>query len=152
MEEVSNLITQKLETMIRPTDRGLIRRKRKAIITLFLYAVRPGQSGKQRMVDMSLRAAITLNSDGCIWHRAKPLIMRLSNTQNTPSLNWLITLASLHVSWHDEPCDGNIVARWTAAALAVPYTEGVGQSVVDALLHIASVDSLRPHIPVGIWT
>jgi hypothetical protein len=45
-----------------------------------------------------------------------------------------------------------MVAGWAVAASAVPYTEEAGQSVVDILLHIASVDSLRPHIPTGIWT
>ena len=45
-----------------------------------------------------------------------------------------------------------MVARWAAAASAAPYTEEIGQSVVDTLLHIASVDFLRPHIPVDIWT
>jgi hypothetical protein len=43
------------------------------------------------------------------------------------------------------------VTRWGAAALAVPYTEEVGQSVVDALLQIASVDLLRPYIPIELW-
>ena len=104
------------------------------------------------MVDVSLRAAMALNSDGFIWHRARPLIMGLSNTQSPPSLNRLIILASPYVSWHDEPYDGNMVTRWAAAASAVPYTEEVGQSVADVLLQIASVDSLRPRIPVGIWT
>ena len=101
--------------------------------------------------NMSLRAAMLLNSEEFIWHHAKPLIMRLSNTQSPPSLDWIITLASPHVSWHDEPYDRNMVARWAKAASAVPYTEEVGQNVVDVLLHIASVDSLRPHIPVDIW-
>lgn len=32
-----------------------------------------------------------------------------------------------------------------------PYSEEVGRSVIDALLQIASEDSLRPHIPVGVW-
>ena len=100
----------------------------------------------------TLHAAMALNSDEFIWHLAKPFIMRLSNTQHPPSLDWIIILASPYVSWNDKPYDGNMVARWAAAALAIPYSEEVGQSVVGVLLHIASIDSLQPHIPVGIWT
>ena len=111
MEEVSNLITQKLETMVKSADQELIRSKHKAISALFLYVVRLEQSGKQRMVDMSLRAAIALNSEEFMWHRAKPLIMRLSNIQSPFSLDRLITLASPHISWYEEPCDGSMVTR-----------------------------------------
>jgi len=152
MEEVSNLITRKLETMIKATNQDLIRSKHKAISALFPYAIRLGRRGKQRMADMSLRAAMALGSRRFIWRLAKPLIMGLANTQSSLSLNWLITLASPHVSWHDKPYDGSMVTRWAAAVSAVPYTEEVGKSVVGTLLHIASVDSLRSHIPVGIWT
>ena len=44
-----------------------------------------------------------------------------------------------------------MVAKWAKAVSTVSYTEEVCRSLVDALLHIASVDSLRPHIPDGIW-
>ena len=140
--------------MVQPINRWRIWYKHKAINALFPYAVRLGRSGKQRMVNVSLRAAMAFYSypQESIWHRAKPLIMRLSNTQTPPSLDWLVTLASPHVSWHDEPYDGDMVARWAAAASALPYTEEVGQSTVGVLLHIASVHFLRPHIPVEIWT
>jgi hypothetical protein len=151
MEEVSNLITQKLETMV-TNDQAQIRSKRKAINALFLYAVRPGRSGKQRMADMSLRAAMVSNSEEFIWDRAKPFITRLSNTQGPPSLDWVIIIASPHVAWDDGSYDRNTVIRWAEAAEALPYAEDVSRSVIDALLHIASVNSLRPHIPVGIWT
>jgi len=138
--------------MVKPIDLGLIQSKHKAIIALFPYAVRLGRSGKQRMVDISLRAAIALGPEVLTWHRANPFIMRPSSTQTPPSPDWIITLASTHVSWDEEPYDENMVARWAAAASALPHTEEVGQSVVGTLFHIASVDSLRPHIPVDIWT
>ena len=147
MEEVSNLITQKLEILIGAGTYS----KRKAIITLFPYAVRLGRSGKQPMVDRSLRAAMTIDYEDHIWRRARPLIMKLSNTRDPFSMDWLIIFASPHVSWHDEPYDGDMVARWAWAARTISYTEEVGQSVVDTLLHIASVDSLQQHIPVDIW-
>lgn len=138
--------------MVKATNQELIRSKHKAISALFPYAVRLGRRGKQRLADISLRAAMVLGSRRFIWRLAKPHIMGLANTQSSLSLNWLITLASPHVSWHDEPYDGNMVARWAAAVSGVPYTEEAGHRVVDTLLHIASVDSLRSHIPVGIWT
>ena len=143
MEEVSKLITRKLETMA--TDRGLIHDKRKAIITLFLYAVRLGRSGNQRIVDASLRAAMALNSKQPVWGRAKPLIMKLSNTQGSPSLNWLI---ALEPPWHDEPYDENMVTRRVGAVAAVITAL---QSMVYALLTTVPIDSLRPYIPIGIW-
>ena len=37
------------------------------------------------------------------------------------------------------------------AASVLPYTDDVGRSVVNALLQIASWDSLRPHIPILAW-
>ena len=151
MEEISNMITRRLETIVKATGQELIHSKRKAINALLPYAVRLGRSGKQRMIDMSLRAVMALNPEEFIWDRAKPLIVKLSDPQSPPFLDWLITLASPNVSWHEEPYDGNMVARWAEAAEAVPYTEEIGQSVVDVLLHIASVDSLRLYIPVGIW-
>jgi len=134
--------------MVNATNKELIRSKHKAIIVLFLYAVHPGRSGEEGVVS---RAVMALNSGMFIWRRAIPLIMKLPNTQSSPALNWVITLGSPHVSWHDEPYDGDMVAKWAEAAPMVTYTEEVGRSVVSALLHIASVDSLRPHIPVEIW-
>jgi len=40
---------------------------------------------------------------------------------------------------------------WMAAASALPYSDDVGQSVVDALLQMAENDQLLPHIPVCAW-
>ena len=58
---------------------------------------------------------------------------------------------SPYLPWTDAFYDQNAVHRWAAAALAVPYTEEVGQSVVDVLLQIASNSSLRLHIPRDVW-
>ncbi|KAF9778945.1 hypothetical protein BJ322DRAFT_463948 [Thelephora terrestris] len=41
---------------------------------------------------------------------------------------------------------------WAAAISRVTPTEEVERRVVDALLQIASVDSLRPHIPNDSWS
>ena len=63
-----------------------------------------------------------------------------------------VTFMSPHVPWDDKLHDGDTVARWAAAALTVPYTEEVECSVVNALLQIVSIDSLRPHLPTDLWT
>jgi len=40
---------------------------------------------------------------------------------------------------------------WVAAASALPYTNDVGQSVVDTLLRMAYRSDLQPYIPVLAW-
>ena len=78
--------------------------------------------------------------------------MRLAGTESPPSLDWVITFLSPHALSHTEQYDGNMVTRWAKAASEISYMEEVGQTVVYALLYIASVDSLRSHIPINIWT
>ena len=41
---------------------------------------------------------------------------------------------------------------WVAAASALPHTDDVCMRVVDALLHMASFTSIRPHIPPVAWS
>ena len=150
VEQVSNLITEKVETIINAVTWHLIYSKRKAISALFPYALHLGRSREQGMVDVLFCAAVALDWDRIIWNHAEPFLMRLSNTQNLP-LDWITTLLSPHAAWNTEKYDGRVVARWADAVLAVSYTEEAGQSVVDMLLHIASVDLLQPHIPDSVW-
>jgi len=63
--------------------------------------------------------------------------------------NRIVTFMSPYVQW--KRFGKKTVTWWAAAAMAVPYTEEVCQSVVDTLLQIASVDDLGPYIPVEIW-
>ena len=132
-------------------DRQPFHNKRKAITSLFLYALLQERVGEQEIFGALSRAAMALGSGRFIWRRVKSYIPTLSNKPSSPSLNQVIILGLPHVPWHDGSCDKNMVIRWAAAASAVPYTGEVDQSVVDALLYIVSVDSLRPHIPIGIW-
>jgi hypothetical protein len=132
-------------------DQQQIRSKSKAINALLLYAIRLGRSGRQQMVDMPLHIVMASNPDEFIWNRAEPFIVGLSNTRITSSTDLVIILASPYAAWHDGSYDGREVVRWAEAASAPPYTEEVGQSRVDTLLHIASVDALRPHIPLEVW-
>jgi len=86
-----------------------------------------------------------------MWDCIEPYVTALFDEPNHSSLNWVVTLASPCVPWNDESHDGHAITRWAVAALAAPYTEEIGQRAVDALLQIASVDSLRPHIPAEAW-
>ena len=104
------------------------------------------------MVDAILGAARVSNFGRFMWNRTNPYIIPLFDEQSPSSLNRVVALASPYVAWNDMLDSKNVIARWAAAASAVPYTEEVGQSVVDALLQIVSVTSLRPHIPADLWT
>jgi len=46
---------------------------------------------------------------------------------------------------------GATVRLWIAAATALPYTNDVGQRVVDTVLRMADHGWLQPHIPVSAW-
>ena len=63
-----------------------------------------------------------------------------------------IVLVSPHIHWRILTDREGLVQQWAVAASAVAYTEEVGQSVVNALLQIASMDELVPYIPVDLWS
>lgn len=44
-----------------------------------------------------------------------------------------------------------MMQHWIAAASTLPYTNDIGESVVDTLLRITFRDDLRPHIPAVAW-
>ena len=87
---------------------------------------------------------------GRVWH-IRPCIKALIGKSGTPSLNRAIILMLPCLDWNDRWADETTVTWWAAAALTLPYTEEVGQSVVDVMLQIASRESLRSHIPIEIW-
>ena len=126
--------------------------RRKAISALIPYAVFLAWDGQQGMADTLSRIARTLNSiyRDLVWKHIGIYITQLFDKPATP-LDLVIILASRYVPWRSELVDQDVVTRWAAAALATPYTEEVGQSVVEALLKIVPIDSLRSHIPFGIW-
>ena len=138
--------------MVEAADPNPILRKCKVISTLIPYAVYLALDGQQGMVDTFLRVARASNRN-CgefIWHFVGRYITPSFSKQTTPSLNLVIIFASPHVDW--DRMDETAVTGWAVAVSATPYTKEVGQSVVDALLQIASIHSLRPHIPISIWT
>lgn len=156
MEYVSSLIIQKLEAMVEAVNSDLIISKRKAINTLFPYAIYLEQGGQQGMANAILRAARASNFSAentgkFMWRRVILYISRLFESGSPTSLNRVITLVSPYVPWHGALKNKIAVARWAVAASETPYTEEIGQSVVDTLFQIAYIDPLRPHIPISTW-
>ena len=157
MERVLNLITTKLTSLhdvrlsIKLTSDSDAFYKRKSITALVPYAIILGRGGDRRMVDAILNIANASDSGKFVWHRVNPYLTTLFDDSSPPTLNRVVTLMSPHVPWGDKLHDEHTVARWAEAALATEYSEEIGRSVVDALLQIASVDSLRPHIPIDLW-
>ena len=103
------------------------------------------------MADRILRVVSTSYSGRLVWHRVNPYLTTLFDEPIPPPLNRVATLISPYVPWDEKLHDEHTVARWAAAVLAVPYTEEIGRPAVDGLLHIASIDSLRTHIPIDLW-
>ena len=123
--------------MVGAADPDLILSKRKAISALFPYVVRLELGGRQEMVGAFARIARIGKFEEIVWRHTK--------------LDQIIMLASPRVPWAIGPHDEIVVAKWALAVSVTPYTEEVGLRVVEVLLYIAAVDSLRPHIPAGIW-
>ena len=103
------------------------------------------------MADAIIRFVSTSDSGRAVWHRVNPYLITLFDEPIPPPLNRVVTLISPYVPWDEKLHDEHTVARWAAAVLAVPYTEKIGSHAVDAMLQIASIDSLRPHIPIDLW-
>ena len=146
LEEVSRLVTRKLESTVEAADPNRIWSKRKAIGVLFPYAVWREQRGMFEMLDALLHATRALK--GFEQVRAGPFALTLPSEASARA----VVLVSPHVSSWFVDGHENQVSRW-AAASAVAGTEEfeVCRSVVDTLLHIASIDPLRSYIPIGTW-
>ena len=143
-DEVSNLITHKLVTMAESGEPYQIQSKRKALTAFFPYAVWMERGGECRMMDAFLSAGPATS----LWGAITPFISALFEAASDQT----VVLTSPRVPWDREPDATRAVTRWASAASAVPYTDEIGQIVVDALLSIASVDCLQPHIPIDIWS
>ena len=134
-----------------PGTDPIFQSRRKAISALFPYAVRLAQGGQQGMIGTIVHIASKLPYGEFIWDRIFPSITFLFDDSSPPSLDQATVFAAPYANWNWKSYPQSAVSRWAAAVLAIPYSEAVGQSVVDTLLQIASNDSLRPHIPVEIW-
>ena len=127
---------------------GEILSKRKVISALFPYAISLDRDGNQEMIEEIRRVTTIPYSRRFLWHRMETMLF---NKSNSPSLDRAIVLVSPYLPWTDAFYDQSMVDRWATAALAVEYAEEVGESVAEALLQIASDDSLRPGIPDDVW-
>lgn len=102
------------------------------------------------MVDVLSRAAMSSNSAGFVWRRIARYITTLFDEPRPSSLDSVITLMSPRVHWIHKSDGEDAVVRWAAASMAVPHTEVVGRSMIDALLQIASTNYV-PRIPIELW-
>ena len=148
MKDVLSLINQKLEAMAEAGDPIPIISKRGAICTLLPYATFLLLVGQPRMAKAIIRAALVSKS---YWF-LDPVGSYITTLFGEPTslLNCFIIVASPHINWEGREDGEKMVVGWAAAVSAVGREVG-GQSVVDTLLQIASVRSLRPHLPIGIW-
>jgi len=103
------------------------------------------------MPEMLSRVASASGRWGFIWHRARPHLATLLKEESPIALKWAIFLAFPHMPWDRFANGRHLIQLWAAAVSTAPYTDEIGQSVMDALLHIAPQDPLRPHIPVSMW-
>jgi len=133
--------------MARVADQDQILSKRKAISALFPYALWLERGGDHRMADAYLGIVRVPRVGRAVPHQ----IVTLFNEARPDLPNRVMTLMSPYIPWELWSDKDTLVTQWAAAALAAPYTEETGQSVVDTLLQIVSNESLTPYIPVDIW-
>ena len=150
MEQVSSLVTQKLEAMVEAADRRVLNSKREAISALLIYVILE-QGRQQQMANAISYALQAMSGRSCKRYCVDSYTPMLFCGPNTPPMDSLVILLSPYIRWNDTYHSKGDVIRWAAAALTVPYTEEVGRDVVGVLLQISMYDSLRPHIPIEIW-
>ena len=148
MEQVSNLIIQKLETLAEDEDWYSLRLKHKAITALLPYAVWQERDGRPEMLDAFLHAARASRERQFAWDHIRVIAITLL-CEASPRA---VILVAPHFPWDWWESWGDLVEQWAATASVLPYSEEIGQSVVDVLLQIASVSELVPAIPVDVWS
>lgn len=146
---VSILITQALETMVR-LDQTPIISKRDAICTLIPYAISLEKRGQQEVAN-AIMDIVRASGDYYFMSSIPSYITTLLVKPPSPFRNWLVTLVAPCVDWEDEAHGEDMVVGWAVAASAVPDVEEVVRSVVGTLMRMTNIDSLRVHIPIGLW-
>ena len=135
--------------MVEAEDHLPLESKRKAITALLPHAVWQERDGQPEMLDTILRAARASKMWSFMWCHVNQFISTLFSGASPRA----IILVSPHFYWDRRLEDrGDLVQWWAATASAVPYTEEVAQSMVDALLQIASEDRLVEYIPADLWS
>lgn len=146
------LVTRKLTAMIHSADPLPIYSKRKAITTLFTCVITVKGGERREVVDALLRSFGASGREGFVWHCVEPFVNRLLSEEGSASSKRAILLASSHFPWDRFANAEHLIRLWATAASTVPYTDDIGQGVVDALLLIAVRDTRRLHIPDGMWS
>ena len=145
MEQVSSLITQKLKVIAE--DHCPLEYKHEAVAALLPYAVCQEKYGQPEMLDTLLCAVRASRSRWFTWWYPITLL----STRLSEASPRAIALASPYIDRHYLAGIEDLVQWWVVGVSTVMYTEEVAQGVVDALLQIASGNTLVSHIPVDIW-
>jgi len=147
VKQVSGQVTGVVRTMA-VEDYHLLRSKRKAIAALLPFTVWEERGGQPEMLNTFLYAARAWKEQKYLWGRteqfASPLFFKASDHA--------ILLASPYIPWKLLRHRGDLVRQWAKATSTVPYTEEIGQSVVDTLLQIISEVHQLPPIPFEVWS
>jgi len=149
--------------MVKATDERSIHRKRKAITTYAVWWYRDGQQGLLDILFRLFRVPwehrkpwgpdLFLRSQPAfIWCHIEPLVATALSEESLVSLKHDMLLASPYLPWKQFKNHTHLIQLWAAVASIVPYTNDIGQSVVDTLLQIADDPSLQPHMPADMWS
>ena len=148
VEQISDLVTQKVEMMAEAGNLDELCLKRKAITTLLPYAAWQEQNRQPKMLDALLHAARASKMLGFTWHQVRQFAHEILFNA-TPRA---IILISPHIPWDSLPDREDLVQQWAIATSFAPHTEEVAQNVVDTLLQILSMSDPLPHITIGVWS
>ena len=122
--------------------------KCKAITALLPYAMERERDGQPEMFDTFLQAVRASKNRDFTWHRIGVYASRMPREVSSRA----IVLVLPHIRWSQLTDRRDLIQRWALAAYAVPYTEEIGQCVVNTLLQIASQRELLSHIPADAWS
>ena len=138
--------------MITAANAEAIYSKRKAITAFFPHAIWREKNGQHRMLDTFIHTARASQDPRFMWCWIIPHVATLLERESSVSLKWAAVLVSPHLLWWGSATGWHMIQPWAEASFIVPYTDEIGYSVVDTLLRIASNDSLRPYIPIWMWS
>ena len=101
------------------------------------------------MFDALLRLARVWERSGLMWPHIEPFLSTLLDEESPVSSKRAAILISPHIPWWRPENRGRLIQLLTDAASGVPYTDVIGQSIVDTLLQVACWES--PPIPASMW-
>ena len=150
--------------MAQAEDRDSLQSKRNAITALLPHAVWQERAGRPEMLDVILRAAGASRMLRFAWDRVNEFLSTMLSKASPRA----VALVSPYIHWDGLRGRGDLIRRWavmTSVALisssrphiiaddtAAPHTKEIVQSVVDALLQIASQGELIQYIPDDLWS